>query len=563
MVLFTLIAREMRAAARQPATYFLRLPSVAALMVVLAVAVLENRDGLGGGGEVLARLHWALLIAIWVMVPLLTADCISRERREQTLPLLFLTPLKPWQIILAKAMAYGLRAITLWLAVIPVLAIPFLIGGVQWQEVVLSVLLNFDSICLAIAAALLASACARVWMRSVVLAACFALLFFFGFVIEAGIVFSFSSPSSALSFPISSSTDVPNPFNDGLAFVRDLGTQTYISPVQIRSTITMRSYYGGPRFFTPLSTINSAPSATIPGTIETLGIVSLSCLVALLLAIGEAALIVRRNWREKPPSAQAIRVRQIFCTPQYFKPLFQRWMRWEMGHNPIGWLEQRTWSSRLVSWSWLAVFVCVCSSLLANLGLYRRALDGIETIFARLLALSVAVCAAGSFRRERETGMLELLAVSPLREWQIIGGRLRGLWMQFLPSTVLLLGVWLYTARLLNFAQEATPSVVLYGTTLLTLPAIGLYHSLARKNFLRAFLSTLLMGFFIPVLLARASVIVWSISIGSSVPWFYSDDNDLGWLLAPLIQLIFGGACILNLRRNLKLRHYVLAGSPA
>ena len=45
---------------------------------------------------------------------------------------------------------------------------------------------------------------------------------------------------------------------------------------------------------------------------------------------------------------------------------------------------------------------------------------------------------------ERESGVLELLLVSPLGEKQIIAGRLSGLWGQFAPAAVLLLAIWAY-----------------------------------------------------------------------------------------------------------------------
>jgi len=57
--------------------------------------------------------------------------------REGTLGLLFLTPLRPQDVVIAKGFAHGLRAMTLWLAVIPTLIIPFLVGGVGWREALL------------------------------------------------------------------------------------------------------------------------------------------------------------------------------------------------------------------------------------------------------------------------------------------------------------------------------------------------------------------------------------------------------------------------------------------
>src|SRR5581483_5796418 len=73
-----------------------------------------------------------------------------------------------------------------------------------------------------------------------------------------------------------------------------------------------------------------------------------------------------------------------------------------------------------------------------------RSFYSLQKFMAWLLLGSLAMTAAGSFRRERESGVLELLLVSPLNEKQIIGGRLRGLWAQFLPAFVLLLGVGMY-----------------------------------------------------------------------------------------------------------------------
>ena len=103
--------------------------------------------GASMGGALFGSLHFTLFWAIWILVPLLTADCISRERREGTLGLLFMTQLKANDIVVAKGLAHGLRALTLWLAVLPVVTIPFLMGGVSWPEVVLSAAINFSAIC--------------------------------------------------------------------------------------------------------------------------------------------------------------------------------------------------------------------------------------------------------------------------------------------------------------------------------------------------------------------------------------------------------------------------------
>ncbi len=162
------IARELRSAARQGATYHLRTFGVLSALVVLVWVGFGGSIPVNRGSELFAHLHRVLFFSIWALVPLLSADCLSRERREGTLPLLFLTPLTPGAIVYAKGFAHLLRALTLWLAVLPVLTICFLVGGVGWAEVAFSVLINFGAICLATSAGLLASSLSRTWSRAAV-----------------------------------------------------------------------------------------------------------------------------------------------------------------------------------------------------------------------------------------------------------------------------------------------------------------------------------------------------------------------------------------------------------
>jgi ABC-type transport system involved in cytochrome c biogenesis permease component len=63
-----------------------------------------------------------------------TADCLSEEKREGTLGLLFLTDLKGADIVLGKLAATSMRGFYGFLAVFPVLAIPLLLGGITWAR---------------------------------------------------------------------------------------------------------------------------------------------------------------------------------------------------------------------------------------------------------------------------------------------------------------------------------------------------------------------------------------------------------------------------------------------
>jgi ABC-type transport system involved in cytochrome c biogenesis permease component len=120
----------------------------------------------------------------------------------------------------------------------------------------------------------------------------------------------------------------------------------------------------------------------------------------------------------------------------------------------------------------------------------------------------MAMSAAGSFRRERETGVLELLLVSPLGESQIISGRLGGLWSQFAPAAGLLLTVWAYCSTFLPDKGDAG-TFLFFLVTFLTVPVFGLYFSLRCHNFLTAFLSTIAVALVLPLVLPEALRAMW------------------------------------------------------
>jgi ABC-type transport system involved in multi-copper enzyme maturation permease subunit len=521
------IARELRAAARQTSTYSLRINGVVALLAVCACTV-NPVARWNDGGAVFAYLHAALFLAIWVLVPLSAADCISRERRDGTLPLLFLTPLKAGDIVLAKVLAHGLTAFTLWLAALPVLTIPFVAGGVGWRQAVFSILVNFSSMCLALAAGLVASAQSKVHARALLQAGCWAFFFCLGFIVGTGgvsiLVFSIMGPGP----PPRLLSVLSNPGN-----LLEAGTALVLSPNNFWQRF--------PGLYRP--------------TLVSLGISAGLSVLALWMLFLLAASRLKSLWREPPPSPRTVWLEKKFCTPILFRRVFRRWMSWELERNPVGWLERRSWSGRLVMWSWFAVVVSIYISVLANLDLYQRVFHLVQCFLACLLAGSMAVSAAGSFRRERESGMLELLLVAPLKEWQVLGGRLRGLWFQFLPAGALLLGLWLYCSTYMTTGRE-WPSIVIFAGTFLSLPVIGLYFSLVKRGFLSAFLWTLLVGVALPAFFS-----VWeqflTLAVLDPFARRYLSDLLIPWLFTS-VQAAAAGLLAWRLHSDLKHRRFAV-----
>src|ERR1700704_2861913 len=108
MSVLPVIVRELRAQSRQPLTHWLRIAGGVSVAGAIAAALwtMGTIKSQAGGGNMLAnpvqtfgttlfgKMNLFIFVAIWLFVPLATADAVSRERREGTLVLLYLTELR-------------------------------------------------------------------------------------------------------------------------------------------------------------------------------------------------------------------------------------------------------------------------------------------------------------------------------------------------------------------------------------------------------------------------------------------------------------------------------------
>src|SRR5664279_1436043 len=90
-----------------------------------------------------------------------TADCLSEEKREGTLGLLFLTDLKGYDVVLGKLVATSLNGFYAVLAVVPVLALPLLLGGVAPGEFGRMALVTINTLFFSLALGMCVSALSR------------------------------------------------------------------------------------------------------------------------------------------------------------------------------------------------------------------------------------------------------------------------------------------------------------------------------------------------------------------------------------------------------------------
>src|SRR5258706_457347 len=136
MDLLPIVGRELRVRARKAGTYWFRFGAAAGLLLVWTLLVTADRN------TPPTRLGQNTFIALTILVLgfcllaglFLTADCLSQEKREGTLGLLFLTPLKSYDIVLGKLAVTSVESVFALLALFPILALPLMMGGVTGTE---------------------------------------------------------------------------------------------------------------------------------------------------------------------------------------------------------------------------------------------------------------------------------------------------------------------------------------------------------------------------------------------------------------------------------------------
>jgi len=158
-----IVHRELRVAARRRSTFWIRTGVAVGAIAIGVFLYLANIDA---PAESVSRRIFMSLIVLAILFCLFagrhsTADCLSQEKREGTLGLLFLTDLKGYDIILGKLAATSLNGFYGLLGVFPVLAIPILMGGITNGEFWRVVLVLADTFLFSLAVGIFVSALSR------------------------------------------------------------------------------------------------------------------------------------------------------------------------------------------------------------------------------------------------------------------------------------------------------------------------------------------------------------------------------------------------------------------
>ncbi len=390
--------RELRSAARQKGTYRIRWISAAAAFALLlwlgwAMGMFQNRSAAPGVFRVFSVLIFLYCLFVGSAA---TADCISREKREGTLGLLFLTNLNSAEIVAGKLCAHGLTLIYSLLAFFPVMALPVLLGGITFGEFWRTVLALVNVLFFAMAAGFNASAVSVRQFTAIAQATGMALVFGVG---------------------LSGAAEI----------MRHLGC-----PPSVVHTVAM---------FSPLHTLHTAVLGirAPAGSQYWLSLVVVAGVTSAWMAL--AAWRVGRSWRDQPKRTG------FWCRFRFGERLRERGRaartdlrRRLLDINPFFWLAGRQRVSAPVFM--LLTTVLVCLTLWVTAPYFQKMFRGtneaavLGSLFAWLwtgLAIHALVLYYGAFvasqrlAEDKQIGALELVLVTPTSE-RAIG---RGLWLAY------------------------------------------------------------------------------------------------------------------------------------
>ena len=151
------LVRELRARSRTSGPWLAR--GLMAFLAGVVFAFMNRAESLGATGrDVFMVLNGAATALLAMAGVGLTHDLVSRERREGTLGLLMLSPLSPGEVLAGKASAAVVHGFSAWVAMLPVLMLPLLSGGVGAMDVATAWVIQGTMLATSMAAGLVASA---------------------------------------------------------------------------------------------------------------------------------------------------------------------------------------------------------------------------------------------------------------------------------------------------------------------------------------------------------------------------------------------------------------------
>ena len=460
-------------AARRRSTYGLRLlVAVAAFSLTLWICALPAR------GQPPTELGKSLFGVLTIMAfayclligPFLTTDTISSEKREGTLGLLFLTDLSSFDVVLGKWVATALAGFYGLLAVLPVLGIPLLLGGVTPGEYGRVALAVVNAILFSLTAGMFVSALSRDQTKAIL-----------GSVILV-LALSGLLPGLMVLF-------VKGFLGQGIAGFPPLALA---SPMYTGQFALENSYRPNPRLFW-----------------MSLGTVHALCWGFMIATM----LIVARVWRQDPIQSDRSR---LWLLRLGRTNRWQRRLKRRLEKNPIYAVASR---HRWPHWVfWALVGIVTINIYWLTIGVRQNpAASPFHLRFSQAMVFInrvwIAAMACRFLVEARRSGALEITLTTPVSVKTILRGRRRALFRLFFWPVMAIAvlhwcfvwGTWKpFSTQPNNItyfrvqAIHAAGSLVSFLTDVLALSAVGGWLSVSSKNPRLVVLKTFLIVTLVP-----------------------------------------------------------------
>lgn len=516
MNLEPLVLRELHVAVRRRSSYRIRMAVGAGAICVSIWAMLVGSGWTGAslGLWILRGLATITFVGGLVCGAILTADCLSREVRENTSALLVLTGLNSRELVLGKLAGKIVAPLYALIGMLPGFAVSSVVGGVTGGEFWRLLLVLANTLFFSLSAGLLTSSVSK-QPRTAYGSALLLILW------TAAAIPALGSELAAQS---------------GNSLWSDLAA--LLSPTGPFKLAFDQRYAKAPLWF--WSSIASTH------------------LLAWLCA-GLACRLMERRWDSAFESREA----ELEASPAATKLSRPGWIAdasdSRPASNPIAWLAKRRQSSARLVWAMPVLVVGLIASRAINPFGNTPSQIGFLFWFAMHLIFLfwLASDAAHAFAGDRRSGALELLLGTPLHVREIASGMFEAFRTRFLlPALVVCLLDLFSAVRLLALGEAAAAFAIAAGAAMFLLSCysacwIGLWRGLISLQSAIATLGTV----------GRVLIVPWFFSgmVAGLFPKSSPAELMLVWsLFSVFSNLIF----VRGARRNLEEHFRVMALRP-
>lgn len=432
--------------ARSPALHRERVKTTVILLVLsVGFALLYRNAGLMATRSAAHMFgYFMVMICIFGGVSA-TADCIAREKRDGTIGLLFLTPLRPLEIVLGKLVSTGLPLFYGLILGLPLFSLMVVAGATHWTDVLALFAIAVNSLFVSAAVGIYASAVSLerrkahgrgIWI-----------VLFFWWMIPAG-------AELVLRF---------------------------IGPGWLEKLLRMMSLSSG--FMNP-----AAMNTTVMP-----GLLNMICVHLIgWFFLGCAMFYLPRYWQEHPPRKR-FDFKAWWTRVSYGNSEARARLRRKLlDRNPFWWLACRDRSRAWQAWASVLIAAAVLGLVVPGPGLANK-LASILGTCSLMLIIFWAGASASFLLAEHEQGTMELLLCTPLTPRKIMRGQIRALVRQFGGPLLLLLGLAAVVTTLAVLAPVTTAARIgrvaiavscasLYLFTLFALHHVGMWSVMTVRD---------------------------------------------------------------------------------